>query len=214
MSFTQNMHIPGWKRYRFVMLSSLSAIALIVATSFGFPALAQSGSAVSQLPSQDQAALQSGRVTLSGSNGQYTVRVLVSAPAATAWSVLTDYNNFSRFFPSVAESRLLRSDGNQRVFEQINVIRIFPISRRSRIVIAATESYPQRIAFNLVEGDVDSLQGTWQLEPISATQVLITHQVSVQPESSTPRGIFFNIYQNTLQDTLAALKQEAERRNQ
>jgi ribosome-associated toxin RatA of RatAB toxin-antitoxin module len=81
-------------------------------------------------------------------------------------------------------------------------------------VIAATESYPQRIAFNLVEGDVDSLQGTWQLEPISSNQVLITHQVNVEPESSTPRGIFFNIYQNTLQDTLAALKQEAERRNQ
>lgn len=197
-----------WKRYRVIALSSLTAIALIFATSFSLPAAAQ----LSQLSSQDRSALQSGQVTLVGSNGQYTARVLVSAPVSAAWSVLTDYNNFSNFFPTVAESRLLQSNGNQRVFEQVNEIQIFPVTRRSRIVMAATESYPQQITFNLLEGDIRSLRGTWRLEQTSPNQVLVTHQVSVNPASSTPRQLFFNIYQNTLQNTLAALKREAERR--
>ncbi len=197
-----------WHQYRVIALSSLTAIALIVSTSLSLPAAAQLG----QLPVQERSALQSGQVTLTGSNGQYTARVLVSAPVAAAWGVLTDYNNFSDFFPSVSESRLLSSSGNQRVFEQVNLIRVLLITRRSRIVMSATESYPQQIAFNLVEGDVRSLRGTWRLEQASPGQVLITHQVSVDPGSSAPRELFFNLYQNTLQDTLAALKREAERR--
>ncbi|MGB3491812.1 MAG: SRPBCC family protein [Elainellaceae cyanobacterium] len=202
------------------VLSGLMAIAIIIATSISPAAFSQDISqdindSLRQLPAQEQAALQGGDATVTGGNGQFTGRVLINASAPEVWQVLTDYDNFERFFPNIETSRLLESSDNRSVFEQINVVQVFLFTQRSRIVVASTENYPQQIDFSLVEGDLESLQGSWQIESISSSpnQVLITHQVSVEPnQGGAVRNVFFGIYQNVLEDTLAALKQEAERR--
>jgi len=81
-----------------------------------------------------------------------------------------------------------------------------------------TESYPQKIAFNFLDGDLDTLDGTWLLEPVSPypsappNQVLITHQVNVTPNPIPSRSFFYNIYENTLEKTLVAIKEEVEER--
>ncbi len=161
------------------------------------------------LTDQERASLRQGRVLLTGEDGNYTARVMATGSVDTAWAVLTDYNNFANFLPGVESSRLLESNGDQRQFEQVNVVRIFPITHRERTVIAATESYPSKIAFNMVDGDLQKLQGAWTITG-AGNQVMITHQVVVEPASN--RTIFFNIYQDNLQKTMAALKQEIERR--
>lgn len=162
------------------------------------------------LTSQEQSALRQGRVLLSGEDGNYTARVMANASIDTAWSVLTDYNNFSSFLPGVESSQVLQSSGTQRTFEQVNVIRIFPITHRERIVIAASENYPSHITFSQVDGDLKKLQGSWYVTG-AGEQVMITHQVVVEPASN--RSIFFGIYKDNLQRTMAALKQEMERRS-
>jgi ribosome-associated toxin RatA of RatAB toxin-antitoxin module len=195
-----------------------TGIALVLVTAVGEPAIAQQRDALASLPSQEQSTLRSGQATISGSDGQFVGRVLVNAPATSAWQVLTDYDNFERFFPYVEASQLLESSGNRRVFEQINLVQIFPVSNRSRVVIAATESYPQAINFQMVEGDMDSLRGVWRVEPVAITggqphQVLITHQVSLDPEGGwAARELVFSMYRMVLADTLVAIRQEAERR--
>lgn len=202
------------------VLSGLMAIAIIITTSISPAAFSQEISpeindSLRQLPAQEQATLRGGAATVTGGNGQFTGRVLINASAPDVWQVLTDYDNFERFFPNIENSRLLESVGNRSVFEQVNVVRVFLFTQRSRIVVASTENYPQQIDFLLVEGDLETLQGTWQIESIASApnQVLITHQVSVEPnQGGAVRNVFFNIYQNVLEDTLAALKQEAERR--
>jgi ribosome-associated toxin RatA of RatAB toxin-antitoxin module len=161
------------------------------------------------LTSQEQATLRQGRVLLTGEDGNYTARVMANGSVDTAWAVLTDYNNFANFLPGVESSRLLESNGDQRQFEQVNVVRIFPITHRERTVIAATESYPSKIAFSMVDGDLQKLQGAWTITG-AGEQVMITHQVVVEPASN--RSIFFAIYKDNLQKTMAALKQEIERR--
>ncbi|MGF1535788.1 MAG: SRPBCC family protein [Elainellaceae cyanobacterium] len=200
----------------YAVLGSLAAIAIAVTATV--PALSQTSTALSQLTAQEQSALEEGQATVTGQNGQFTGRVLVNASAATTWQVLTDYDNFDQFLPNIEASRLLESTGDRRVFEQVNVVRFFPITRRSRVVIASTLSYPQQINFSLVEGDLDELQGSWRLETVASPggdQLLITHQVTVDPKgSSATRGLFFNTYRNVLEDTLAALKQESERRTE
>lgn len=162
------------------------------------------------LTSQEQAALRQGRVLISGDEGNYTARVMASGSIDTAWAVLTDYDNFSSFLPGVESSQLIDSNGNQRTFEQVNVIRIFPITHRERIVISAAETYPANITFSQLDGDLKKLQGAWYVTG-AGDRVMITHQVLVEPASN--RGIFFGIYKDNLQKTMAALKQEIERRS-
>jgi len=173
-------------------------------------------SALDQLPATDRAALRNGDVLVTQSNGQFVGRVLINAATTDVWQILTDYNNLARVFPNIESSKLLRSNNNTHVFEQINVVRFFPVTRRIRVVVAATESYLQQINFSLVEGDVDALQGTWRLDAIAPyrgaapNQVLVTHQVAITPGGSTPRSLFQSIYADALEDTLAAIKQAAE----
>ncbi len=200
-------HLSDW--FALVLLPTvLLPIVLLTPSS---PAFAQATATQIALTSQEQTALRQGRILLSGEDGNYTARVMVNGSAETAWAVLTDYNNFANFFPSVESSQLLSSDRNQKVFEQVNVVRIFPITRRARVVIAASETYPSNIAFQLVEGDLEGLQGSWYVTG-AGNQVMITHQVIVDPGSSN-RSLFFSIYKDNLQKTMAALKQEIERRS-
>lgn len=167
-------------------------------------------------PAPDSApllALQAGEVSVTGEAGQYVGQVVATGTVDAAWAVLTDYNNFASFFPDVEESQLLESDGNQKVFEQVNVIHVFPFTRRSRVVISAVESYPQQISFSVIDGDVKSLQGVWQIESAGDNQVLVTHRVSIDPGSSPTRDLFLSLYKDSLDDTMAAIGQEITRRS-
>jgi ribosome-associated toxin RatA of RatAB toxin-antitoxin module len=158
-------------------------------------------------------ASQPQRAILTGRNGQYVVRIVVNSSADTAWKVLTDYNNFYQFLPNVTSSKLLKVQGNQKVFEQVYRIKALIVDETSRIRLSASETYPKQIAFKLVEGEVKALQGSWTIEPISSKQVIIQHQVNVDPGLTRTRALFYTIYENTLKMTLEAIKKESERRN-
>lgn len=156
-------------------------------------------------------ALQYGETSVTGDNGQYVAKVLVKAPTGKAWEVLTDYDNFKHFLPNVSDSKLLSAQGNRKVFEQVSEFQVFLFTKRARVQISTSETYPQQIDFQLVEGDVESLRGTWQLTTPAPNLVLITHRVAVDPGANN-RGLFFRIYKNSLKDTLTALKKEIESR--
>jgi len=208
------MMLPTQKLNRRLVSSSLICSSLAIGFSPALAAATDRPVRLSESPDLTVEPFQIAQagVSVTGSDGNFTGQVVVNTSVQTAWNVLTDYNRFSSFIPSVASSRVLQNNGNRKVFEQVNVIRVFPFTRRSRVVISSVESYPQQIAFSLVEGDVESLQGVWRIQPRGNNQVLITHQVTVDPGSSPTRGLFFNIYKSTLANTLSALKQEMERR--
>jgi len=151
--------------------------------------------------------------TVTGKEGQYVAKIIVNSSADTTWKVLTDYNNFYRFLPNVISSKVLKTEGNKKTFEQVYQIQALVFKQQTRVVIASTETYPQQIAFKRVDGDLKGLQGTWKIEPISAKQVLIEHQVTVDPGSTPSLSLFYTIYENSLKQTLEAIKKEAESRN-
>ncbi|MEM8502455.1 MAG: SRPBCC family protein [Cyanobacteria bacterium P01_D01_bin.1] len=216
-------------------LGKLAVIALAALTPLSTTAAAQTRLSLSDqtghdvlesLSAQERAALENGQVMMSaardGDKGQFTARVLIDAPVDKAWEVLTDYDNFEKFLPNIENSELLESEDNRRVFEQMNVISVVPsvIDIRSRVVIESTEIHPKKVDFQLVEGDLDTLQGIWQLDPVSVAgeeeteQVLVTHQVDIDPGSGSPRGLFFSTYRLVLEDSLIAAKAETEKRAQ
>jgi len=80
---------------------------------------------VDQLPVLERVALREGQVIIAGEKGDYICRFLVNASVDTAWQVLTDYNNFELFLPGVTDSQLLESNGDRKIFEQINRVKTF-----------------------------------------------------------------------------------------
>jgi ribosome-associated toxin RatA of RatAB toxin-antitoxin module len=174
----------------------------------------QSGEQFSLTAAQQLVAVQPGQVSVTGQNGQYKGQVLIQASADTAWKVLTDYDNFKNFLPNVSESRVISVQGNQKVFEQVNVFRVLSFTKQARVRMASTESYPKQVAFQVMEGDVKNLKGTWKISSPAPEQVLITHEVTVIPKDSDNKTLFFGIYKNSLKQTIAAIGKEVERRAQ
>ncbi|MDJ0688001.1 MAG: SRPBCC family protein [Xenococcaceae cyanobacterium MO_188.B32] len=208
------------KRFYWLFNSCLTAIALSATVTLMPNAHAKLfDGPVDRLPVLERAALRNGQVSLQGENGEYTGRVLVTASMDTVWQVLTDYDNFEEFLPKVTNSELLEENGARKVFEQTNKVKVFLFNKKSRVRIAVQENYPQQINFKVVDGDLESLDGTWKLEAVSPypsappNQVLMTHQVNVEPGSIISKSIFFDIYEDILKATLAAIKEEVEQRD-
>ncbi|MEM9275227.1 MAG: SRPBCC family protein [Cyanobacteria bacterium P01_F01_bin.143] len=198
----------------------LTSFALAIALNFSITSADAKlfNGPVDQLPVLERVALREGKVIIAGEKGDYIGRFLVNGSIDTAWQVLTDYNNYELFLPGVTDSQLLEINGDRKVFEQINRVKTFIFTTKARVRMVVTESYPQKIAFNFLDGDLDTLDGTWLLEPVSPypsappNQVLITHQVNVEPNPIPSRSFFYNIYENTLEKTLVAIKEEVEER--
>ena len=208
------------QKYRSFRLLILSAIAFILTITFSPVAHGKLfDGPVDVLPVEQRVALRHGEVILLGEKGEYTCRILTNSSIENAWQVLTDYENFAEFLPGVKSSELIEQQGDRTVFEQINKVKTLVFSIEARLQIANTETYPQQIAFEAIDGDIKTLKGKWTLEPVSpypsapADQVLLTHKVKVEPNKSLSDEIFYKIYENRLEETVAAIKQETEKRS-
>ena len=211
---------PYRQKYRSFVLLILSAIAFILAITFSPNAHAKLfDGPVDLLPVEQRVALRNGEVIFLGEKGKYTCRILTNSSVESAWQVLTDYENFSKFLPGVQSSQLIEKKGDRTVFEQVNKVKTFVFSIEARLQIANVETYLQQIAFEAIDGDIKSLKGKWTLEPVSpypsapADQVLLTHTVAVEPNKSLSDEIFYKIYEDRLEETVAAIKQETEKRS-
>lgn len=173
---------------------------------------------VIQLSSINQLGLKPGQAVVTGSNGKYTARILIQGTVNQVWSVLTDYNNYASFMPNMTASKVLAAKGNQYLVEQTDRYRILLFTTTSRTRINITETPQKSYSFQLVEGKLKKLQGSWSLQPISDSagrttdHVLVTATIEAQPLPSTPKDIFFNLFQNTLRDRLKAINSEVQQR--
>ncbi|MCS6813756.1 MAG: SRPBCC family protein, partial [Cyanobacteria bacterium] len=173
---------------------------------------------VDRLPVAERVSLRQGKVVLTGDNGNYTARVLVDVAPELVWTVLTDYDRFADFLPGVVSSKVLETKTDGKIVEQVSQQQIFLFTIQSRIRYSTRETGQERIDFQLIDGDLASMEGFWLLEPVAPypgakpNQILVTHQVRAQPTDGTPRDAFNDIYRNVLADTMAALRDEMNRR--
>ena len=98
-------------------------------TALTFPVAAQESGPLEQRPTEEQTILRGGEAAVSsGSDGECTWRILINAPVNVVWEVVTDYDNFEQFLPSVEASQVLDASGDRIVYEQLNVVDIRIIS--------------------------------------------------------------------------------------
>lgn len=214
----------GLNRFLKTITANYAILTILFGVSLGLivtlqPAQAELfDSPVDRMPVEQRVALRRGEPLISGEQGSYVGKILVTATSELVWSVLTDYDNFPNFLPNVVASRVVKEEGNEKIVERIDSRQVFLVNVRSRTRTAVTESKPQRIDFRLVEGDLKKLQGYWTLEPISPyrgappQQVLLTQTVEISPAPGTPDGIFYGIFKDSLVRSLVAIREEAERR--
>lgn len=204
---------PYYSNFNFIKVLTIAAIAIILKLS-----LLPNNVSVAQnsviLSPQEEADLARGKVILDGEKGQYVVRVLTTGNIEKAWEVLTDYNNFQEFLPNIADSKIIEENADLTIFEQTNSVDLFLLVKKFTVQIAATKNYPQKIDFEIVEGDLEQLQGSWEVATLPNNRILVTHRVTVAPKSKGEEAIFYGIYESSLEETLTAIAAEISKRSE
>ncbi len=186
---------------------------LIISSGMSFTVLAQDTINEVKLSSQEQTKLNQGQVVLKGSKGKYVGEVIATGNVNTAWEVLTDYNNFRNFLPNVSASRIVKSNGDRKIFEQVNKVDLFFYTKEYTVQIESSEVKPQKISFKLYKGDLKHLSGSWQIKKINANKIMVIHTVDVVPKTTTEKAFFYGIYENSIEKTLAAIATEVTKRS-
>jgi ribosome-associated toxin RatA of RatAB toxin-antitoxin module len=171
------------------------------------------------LNSHDWNKLGKGKVLLKGGKGQYGVMVATDVDAVTAWSVLTDYGNFHRFLPTVIESRIVKAEGNRTIVEQLDRRKVLLSTMESVVRTENLELDNQQISFRLLAGNLKYMYGHWRIDEAprrlsTKDTLLISQQVKAEADVGPFKGMFYNLFETGLIETINAIRGEMERRAQ
>lgn len=165
-------------------------------------------------PAQQQE-LQQGEVLLIGSEGDYTVLSLVQAAPDTVWKVLTNYEQFPEFLPSVVASRVLERRDNRVLVERKDRRKIGFMPIRVKMVTENIEHGRDRIDYRMVDGTLDEMTGTWELTSVSsdngAEQTLLAQKITARASMGPLQPYFYDVFEAGLKEMTADLRSEMQR---
>ncbi|MDA0265504.1 MAG: SRPBCC family protein [Cyanobacteria bacterium] len=164
----------------------------------------------------EQQRLHQGEVVLNGQLGSYTVWVVVPATAATVWEVLTDYEGFPKFLPSVVSSKVTEREGNRTVVARRDRRKIGFMPIKVKIVTENIEVSHERIDYRMLSGTLDSLEGVWRLAPLDTAgdtpRTLLVQMIEAKANLGPLQSYFYQVFEKGLVDTLGNLRVEMARR--
>jgi hypothetical protein len=201
----------------FFRLPSVARASFIITLLFSVIALEKSINPANASPKVSsfmpyQMAASSEDIIVSGEKGKYVTRILVNSSKENVWKILTDYTKLSRFMPELVSSKMIESNRNQKVLDQIYSAP-YTLVLKAKIRIKITEAYLKRLDIQLVRADyLQSFQGSWSIEasPDKSKKLLLIHEINIDPKIGFARDLFFQFYKEDLKDTMTRLKKEIE----
>ncbi|MEM0979267.1 MAG: SRPBCC family protein [Cyanobacteria bacterium P01_H01_bin.58] len=170
------------------------------------------------LNAAEQNHLQQGDVVLVGSQGSYAVWGLIKAQFEVVWEVLTAYEDFPSFLPSVVSARILEQRDNRTIVERQDRRKVggwMPI--KVKIVTENIEVDGDRIDYRMLDGTLDSMLGSWRVIPVDSSsrhpQTLLVQTIAATANMGPLQGYFYEVFEQGLRETMADLRIEIERRS-
>ena len=189
--------------------------AFLAALSWVSPAAAEPA-----FDGQQLRRLKAGEVLISvspdpeGATGLIEADIDIEAAPSTVWAIMLDCARSKRMAPSLKSCRVLSAtpDGRSDVREHV-VQWVWPLPP-VRSVFRSDYIPFQRIAFQLVEGDLAYLQGSWTLEPLmQGTATRLSYRARITPGWPVPGPLVRSAIEADVPKTLLALRREVTGRD-
>ncbi len=151
---------------------------------------------------------------LEGRQRRVFAKIQIPYPLEQVWQVLTEYDAFAEFMPSMSQIRRLEApDGGIRL-EQTRTKSFMGMQKSFRSVFDVEEKFPHEIHYRLVEGDMKAFTGYWQLEAWQPSNgkvgVDLIYNISVLPKPIIPAALFEHVLSKDVPATLLAVRQRVE----
>ena len=117
---------------------------------------------------------------------EISVNGAVRAPPATAWRVLTDYEQLSEFVPDLQSCRVLSRNGNEVVVEQYGTAHFLFIPKPLHLVVRALETPITSVDIHLVSGDMKLYASRWELVALPGGGTRIVYGGRLIPDFYVP----------------------------
>jgi ribosome-associated toxin RatA of RatAB toxin-antitoxin module len=141
---------------------------------------------------------------------QITGTIQIPQPPEVVWQVLTDYEGLADFIPNLAQSRRLEHPRGGIRVEQIGSQRLMKMNFSVRVVLDLEESFPDKISFEMVEGDLKAFSGTWLLScGDDAAETTLCYRILVHPKITMPVSIIEQRLSQDLKVNLVAIRDRA-----
>lgn len=139
-----------------------------------------------------------------------TSQIAIAHPRESVWQVLTNYEALPEFIPSLDKSqRLEHPEGDKVRLEQVGKQRLMKLNFSARVVLDLAEAHPERIDFEMVEGDFKAFSGYWLLEPAAESTQLI-YSIFVWPPRTMPVTLIERRLSKDLSLNLVAIRRRVE----
>lgn len=191
---------------------SLVVVPLALALALPGPAAAAAGSSETSLGPADRARLERGEVVLLAAEERIgatvAAAVLVDALPRRVWRVMIDCPRAPEFVPNLRSCRVLeRGDGRRLVEHRVKAHALLP-----EMTYRFEERWVEgrRIAFRRVAGDLEVLEGAWELEP-RGDRTLVRYRLAMDPGFPVPRWAVRRALRHDLPRLLDALRDRVER---
>lgn len=131
------------------------------------------------------------------------------------WQVITDYEAFADFIPNMTSSRRLEHPTGGIRLEQVRTKSLIGMKISARSVVDIEEKFPDKVHYQLIEGDLKEFSGYWHLEAGNSSElepkVKLIYDYSVLPKSIIPAPLFEHFLSNDVPASLLAVRQRVEK---
>ncbi len=144
---------------------------LLVASSpvvHGFELTSADATAVQQLASQGPLVITEERPD--GSLALVTGGILVKAPPARVWALISDYPRYSEWVPQTRKVEVLAETADYKDVHFVLDFKFSVITMKVEYTMRKVERPPHEIRWYLTEGDFKSSTGAWRLVPVDGGQ--------------------------------------------
>ncbi|AFZ31886.1 SRPBCC family protein [Gloeocapsa sp. BRSZ] len=139
-----------------------------------------------------------------------SARIHIPHAIEQVWQVLTDYETLADFIPNLARSQRLEHPKGGIRLEQVGTQRLLNFNFSARVILDLEEKFPQKIDFQMIEGDFKDFSGSWCLEPCFLAEragTNLEYIVCVLPKRTMPVSIIERRLSKDMQTNLVAIRQ-------
>jgi ribosome-associated toxin RatA of RatAB toxin-antitoxin module len=172
-----------------------------------------------QPDAKQRALLARGEIVVDVKSGDEATRapvraaVSIAQPPAVIYRAMTSCTQAIEYVPNLSLCQVLETAADRQSEVIEHVVDFGWYLPAQRYVFRAQYVEAQRIAFELVRGDLRDLRGVWSLLPASnGGATIVTYQVRIQPKARVPQWLVRRNLRRELPALLAALREHVNDR--
>jgi hypothetical protein len=131
--------------------------------------------------------------------------------AATAWSVLTDFDHISRFIPDLVAMRIVARRHNGMVVEYEGAFSFLFFRLPMHLLLDVVLEPPRRILARSLSGDLKDLSSSYEIHELSQA-LRLSYKARFRPDFALPRFIVLSFVRHEIEKQFTAMVNEIVRR--